>query len=394
MPSGGKGTEYDKEACCTMFSNQSDLYRQRLRPIVSELELPSSRKRQIDRNLLFAAGQSQANAAWSQAWSMRLNLIMLVFGIIVSALIVVQHSQQVSDLKLETPIFWVLIIFSLLNNIATGTQQLFNFSDIAKTHDEAFAKMDHIAWSYFMNTGEFEGLTHEEGFPLFAKRINDAKQEESQNLRNAKSKGEEATKEARDKNEATANKKLATYQKKGEDEGEDEDKPPKRRTKRRRRRSAPQLSSPDAETDSSAAPVHSPNAMMMALQQFNSRGNKRKRQKSKSSSGFGIPIDASALGSLGALAGMMGGGNANAEKEKDDGKPSIMESLGAAATLAKATGILPSNGDDKADDDEPSVVEKAKTGLAGMLSGAAEALTGPQEEADKKEEEEGDENNE
>ena len=374
MGSGGKSTEYDKEACCTMFSNQSDLYRQRLRPIVSELELPSSRKRQIDRNLLFAAGQSQANAAWSQSWSMRLNLIMLVFGIIVSALIVVQHSQQVSDLKLETPIFWVLIIFSLLNNIATGTQQLFNFSDVAKTHDEAFAKMDHIAWSYFMNTGEFEGLTHEEGFPLFAKRINDAKQEESQNLRNAKSKGEEAATAARDENEAKANKKLATYQKKDEAE-EDADSPPPPRKKRRRRSKAPP---PDDEsTDASSAPM---DPMMMALSHFNSR-KKKKSGSSKKSGGFGIPVDASTLG---ALASMLPTGGGGASKEGSSGKPSMMESLGAAATLAQATGLL-GGGDGKEDDDEeaPSMVDKAKSGLAGMLSGAAEALTGGDDEEDK-----------
>lgn len=373
-PGNSSKTEYEKDNCCAaMFSNQRDLYRQRLRPIVSELDLPSSRKRQIDRNLLYAAGQSQANAAWSQSWSMRLNIIMLVFGIIVSALIVVQHSQQVNELALETPIFWVLIIFSLLNNIATGTQQLFNFSDVAKTHDEAFAKMDYIAWSYFMNTGEFEGLTHEEGFPIFAKRINDAKQEESQNLRNAKDKGQEAAQAAMKENENKANKKLKTYAK---DQEEDDDEPP---PQKRRTRSRKPLMPAESDTDEEDQPAIDP--MMLALSQFNSRRSKKK--KNKSSGGFGIPIDAS---SLGALAGMLPGatGAAAGAAKEDDGKPSIMESLGAAATLAKATGLM-GGGDKEDDDDEPSIVDKAKSGLAGMLSGAAEALGGDKDEEDEKE---------
>ena len=58
----------------------------------------------------------------------------------------------------------------------------------------------------------------------------------------------------------------------------------------------------------------------------------------------------------------------------------MMESLGAAATLAKATGLM---GDGKEDDEEkPSMMDKAKSGLAGILGGAAEALGGGDPSAD------------
>lgn len=232
--SEGANTKYENEGCLSgCCSTPKGVYRLRLRGIVTELDLSDARKRQIDRNLLHHAGESQANAMWSQSWGMRLNMVMLWFGIIVSALIVVQHSQQVDTLNLQDTIFWILIIFSLLNNVATGTQQLFNFFDVAKTHEEAFAKMDNIAWSYFMNTGEFENLTHEDGFSLFAKKIIEVKFEESENLRNAKNKGREAAEATMKENEEKANKKLKTYQKE-EDDDTPESTPPRRRSRSRR----------------------------------------------------------------------------------------------------------------------------------------------------------------
>lgn len=305
---GSAKTEYEKEGCFSgCCSTPKGMYRLRMRGIVSELELPSSRKRQIDRNLLHAAGESQANALWSQSWGMRLNMIMLWFGIIVSALIVVQHSQQVDELELQDAIFWVLIIFSLLNNVATGTQQLFNFFDVAKTHEEAFAKMDTIAWSYFMNTGDFEGLSHEEGFSLFAKKIIDVKFEESENLRNAKNKGREAAEAAMKENEEKANKKLKTFERKKDDDGDDDDSdpvtpPPK---KKRRRRKSRRMSQFDEDDDEGS---------------------------------FALPVDVGALaGGLGGLGKLMG-------SSRDGSKTPGAQAPGVASLLSAVTGV----GDSKA----------------------------------------------
>ena len=333
--SEGANTKYENEGCMSgCCSTPKGMYRHRLRGIVTELNLSDARKRQIDRNLLHHAGESQANAMWSQSWGMRLNMVMLWFGIIVSALIVVQHSQQVDNLNLQDTIFWILIIFSLLNNVATGTQQLFNFFDVAKTHEEAFAKMDNIAWSYFMNTGEFENMTHEEGFSLFAKKIIEVKFEESENLRNAKNKGREAAEAAMKENEEKANKKLKTYQKEQDDESA-ESTPPRRRS--RSRRASRRGYDDDDEPGPSGGPSLGQLGSMAAG--FFNKGGGSGAASGEGSNLAGMLSQGANLagmlggskegggGGLGSLAGMLGGGN--------DGAASSLtpETLASAAKL-------------------------------------------------------------
>ena len=200
-------TEHDRESvdggsksCCRKMSSQasSKVYRT-IKPIIDDMDLQPQRKVQIMKHFGKSAIDSFAQSKVTLLWGQRLNIVTLVGGMLVSGLLLVQHTEQVAKLGWYDILFWIVVSLSIINNIATGFQQLFNLFELAKVYDEAYAKMMKSFWSYATNSGQFKNKTHEEGFHEFCDLVTKITTEESENVRAARLKARNSQGDAANK---------------------------------------------------------------------------------------------------------------------------------------------------------------------------------------------------
>lgn len=176
----------DSHGCLPSISLIRSRYRRRMDPIVNALPLDHESRRQIMALVIKPAAESSELAHRNHRYGSILNLIMLIGGILVSTLIVVQQQEEVRRSRSDSLVFWALMGLSVFVNIATGIQQMFNFFEVSRIHDETFTQIDTLAWSFFTLSGPFEGLSHPEAFRDFMDRVNHLRQAEADAVRSSR----------------------------------------------------------------------------------------------------------------------------------------------------------------------------------------------------------------
>jgi hypothetical protein len=189
----------EDDSCCLMLRKRIQKrkrkrkikkldYKNNLYAIVDGLQLSEIKQEQISRRFIEVADESRKLSKSNKNLGSQLDLVTLWGGIVVSGLIIVQHSEQISDLGAENLIFWILVIFSIVVNIATGTQQVYDLSHRATIHEKTFHEMDSEGWLFFTLSGEYSDMTHENAYSTFSQKIETIRQRQQKQLTNLKHK--------------------------------------------------------------------------------------------------------------------------------------------------------------------------------------------------------------
>lgn len=158
-------------------------FRKQVDPVVETLDLDPADKL-ILKSLLVRRTDGSFNAGqWNKKLGNRLELIVLLGGILVSFGIMIQAQKDVQDSGYATVVFWVLMCISFLVNVAGAVQKWFSFSTVSDIHLQTFATVDAMTWEFFARTGRYTGMTHRDAFPHFVLALSQLQLDEANKIR-------------------------------------------------------------------------------------------------------------------------------------------------------------------------------------------------------------------
>lgn len=171
-----------------ILDRQMTSFGMRAERLIATLELPEQWKDHIRALYLVNAVKSKHEAKKNLSKHHSTNRITLWGGIFISFLILIQTTEQVARLGWQDYVFVLLMIMSVINNLAGGAQQLFNYWEMSRVHNEAFMEFEYEFNMFVASAEKYESRTHMENYTHFMESLVKVRDKEARELRNVMSK--------------------------------------------------------------------------------------------------------------------------------------------------------------------------------------------------------------